>query len=370
MSFPISRGYNADAGLDVAGDRAVLLTYPNETSNPFSNIVSVMDRFSPAEAIVFDTATGVELIRIPEVAGKVARFSPDGQVIAVQTATDSGLGAVRLFDADSGVAGLTMEGHCDFTPTRWVPFVPGPPCAEGTLPAGATDLAWSPDGELLAMSGGTTNRLFVWNAATGASVFISEPLGFWPASAVQFSPDGELLVMSSKTGMWAYSTRDWSLVQQVGHPGAPSWVMRFTPEGRELVTAQAHHGQIRIYDAETWEERDILTGSGQTRDLALTEDGTRAALVNADGLMHVVDLASGEILETYPLPGSDLTNVEFLDDQHLLVTDRFGPVEVLTLDTDELIAKARTRVSRGFTEQECETYRLDPCPTLDDLRSA
>lgn len=44
--------------------------------------------------------------------------------------------------------------------------------------------------------------------------------------------------------------------------------------------------------------------------------------------------------------------------------------EILTIDSTELVQIARDRITRGFTDQECEFYRLDPCPTLEELREA
>jgi len=204
---------------------------------------------------------------------------------------------------------------------------------------------------------------------SGEVEYASDQLGMFPFSSVQFNPHGFLLAASSKNGMWVYDTQEWSEVAMVSHPGRPSRAMRFTPDGSQVVTAQAHWGHLRIYDTSTWTERDIATGLGQTRAMAISNDRRLVALANTVGVTHVVELESGAIIETYPLPGTDVTNVEFLDDdRHLLVTPAFGPVEVLTLDTEELIREARTRLNRTFTPDECATYSLDPCPTLEEIR--
>ena len=42
----------------------------------------------------------------------------------------------------------------------------------------------------------------------------------------------------------------------------------------------------------------------------------------------------------------------------------------VTLDPNELVDIARLRISRSFTTDECDFYRLDPCPTLTDMRAA
>ena len=90
---------------------------------------------------------------------------------------------------------------------------------------------------------------------------------------------------------------------------------------------------------------------------------------HADGLVAVHVLEDGELLHRIPVEG-DATNVELVDDdRHLAVTTAWGSVEVLTLDTSELLAIARQRVVRGFASHECAQYRLDPCPTRQDLRA-
>jgi hypothetical protein len=57
------------------------------------------------------------------------------------------------------------------------------------------------------------------------------------------------------------------------------------------------------------------------------------------------------------------------DGKHLIAEDLDGTIQVLTLDSEELIGLAKLRLTRGFTEGECATYHFDPCPTLEDSQS-
>ena len=54
----------------------------------------------------------------------------------------------------------------------------------------------------------------------------------------------------------------------------------------------------------------------------------------------------------------------------MLVVPRVEPFAlVVSLDPVELAALGRDRVTRAFTEVECETYSVHPCPTtLSELR--
>ena len=71
---------------------------------------------------------------------------------------------------------------------------------------------------------------------------------------------------------------------------------------------------------------------------------------------------------TIPFGGAVLL-VEFLNDDHLLVFARGHPALVVTIDVPELIEIARSKVTRSFTEGECTTYHIDPCPTLQDIQT-
>lgn len=57
------------------------------------------------------------------------------------------------------------------------------------------------------------------------------------------------------------------------------------------------------------------------------------------------------------------------EDGQLVAEGPDGTLRIYTLDHDELVQIAKTRLTRGFTEDECATYHIDPCPTLEDLRS-
>jgi hypothetical protein len=54
--------------------------------------------------------------------------------------------------------------------------------------------------------------------------------------------------------------------------------------------------------------------------------------------------------------------IEFIDNDHLLVTSsNASQAIVITLDPAELLNIARSRLTRSFTIEECDTYGVDPC---------
>ena len=90
-----------------------------------------------------------------------------------------------------------------------------------------------------------------------------------------------------------------------------------------------------------------------------------------DGFVRVWDVASRALRHEIPVSAGErgVGGVDFLSDQRLAVVDNnSGRLRLYTIDPDELLDIARSRVTRGFTETECMQYNIDPCPTLEEIR--
>jgi WD40 repeat protein len=112
-------------------------------------------------------------------------LSPDGKTVALANMTD-----IRLADVASGnLIGLPMYGHN----------------------YGVSDLAFSPDGKLLA-SGGMDATVRVWDSATGQPVGLPLQGPSEGVYRVAFSPDGTRLVGVGGDGsiyVWNMVMKDW-----------------------------------------------------------------------------------------------------------------------------------------------------------------
>ncbi len=86
--------------------------------------------------------------------------------------------------------------------------------------------------------------------------------------------------------------------------------------------------------------------------------------------MRLYDTDTRELRLTLPAPAQDLGHefcygggLAFSPDGSLLAAQDCDGVRVWTLDIDELLAIARTNVTRSLTSEECRQYlHVDPCP--------
>lgn len=93
-----------------------------------------------------------------------------------------------------------------------------------------------------------------------------------------------------------------------------------------------------------------------------------AATTGTDNVVRVWQLDTREVVLELPL-NSRISNVEFLDESHVLAVGLDGEVLVFTLDSDELKSIARQRLTRGFTHEECTIYNINPYPALEEMRA-
>ena len=127
-------------------------------------------------------------------------------------------------------------------------------------------------------------------------------------------------------------------------------------------------GQVTIYDTTTWEEVGWFgAGESQIRGLEFSDDGAMLATGGTDGFLRVWDVEEGEELHRIPIESP--SDAFWLDDDHLAVGTSFGRWTTISLDLDELVEIATSRLTRELEEEECATYRVDPCPTRDEIRS-
>ena len=173
-------------------------------------------------------------------------------------------------------------------------------------------------------------------------------------------------------------TDEWAFGYDVSGLGAIDWQtgerlytgpwageIEASPSG-DLIALGRDSSDLVILDTASWEEIVTVEGSSRIRGLGFDQRGKRIAVGAVDS-MYVVDIESGLIAQQLRLPG--VSDIYWLDDETVLVGTSTGILGTLSLSTESFLERTRAALRRSFTAQECATYRIDPCPTLEDIRS-
>ena len=337
------------------------------------------------EIAVIKLANGEEVARV---VGGVPAISPDGsrlayrsvEVVAVteedllasgQPGTHPRVGPIRIVDIATGGLITEIEVLCQqFLLADEV--VPSAGC--DIQSAGVEwDLEFSPDGTMLGMADSYTDQVFVWDANTGEVVWRDQLAGS-NARAVAFTPDGQRLAVLFAGGVEQrvrlYGLERFSVQASVGlRRGVTYAEMVFTPDGSLLIAAD-NNGDVAVIDTESWNLLEPIPAHlGSALDVAVSPAGTLIASSGEDAFLRIWDLADRSLVTEIKFEADEIANVEFIDDTHLLITAGFGAeAVVITLDPAELLGVAKSRLTRSFSAEECDTYGLDPCPKLEEIR--
>ncbi len=202
-------------------------------------------------------------ISLVQIRGKVSclAFSPDGSVLG---ACVDGQGTAILCDVAGRKEPITLRGH------------------KNNLHA----LAFSPDGEWVATTS-FDHTARVWDARTAQMLAILR--GRWIALSVAFSPDGELLAVSH--GMGSEQVRLYHIrgrreqKRLAGHRyGATSLAIH---PRQPVLASGADDGDIIIWDSETWRPRQRWhSAESRVSTLAFSPDGALLASGNGTASNH------------------------------------------------------------------------------------
>jgi WD40 repeat protein len=240
---------------------------------------------------VLDTATGKALFSAKGFRHTpgTAVFSADGGRLAVADYSPNADGSdVKVYDVTKGKELRSLSGHRD----------------------GVEDLAFSPDGRLLA-SCGRGNRVIVWDTKSWKAKHDWDDFE-WIVSKVAFSPDGKRLAIG--TVFKRFRIRDLATGKDVFEPAEThhnvgTRALLFLPGGKQVL-ADSPKG-IAVIDAESGKVVRRLEAPRRSGGLLALAPGDRQLLLG----WSLLDLASGKELarfeqgrreSVYPRRESDL----------------------------------------------------------------
>lgn len=115
------------------------------------------------------------------------------------------------------------------------------------------------------------------------------------SEGITFSPDGRTLAVDAENGVSLWNPRSGTRLKVLSFDGsrAPREV-RFTPNGRFLVTGANASGHLVIWDTKNWRKvREINSGTDWVFTMDVSPDGKSFATGSTDGKIILWNLATG-----------------------------------------------------------------------------
>ena len=222
--------------------------------------------------------------------------------------------------------------------------------------------SFSPDGTRFATQG-PENTARVYDLTNGSQELLTLQGHTATLMTVSFSLDGKQLATTSQdqtAKLWDAETGQ-LLRTFTGHNHYTSRVV-FNPEETRLATG-SFDGTVKVWDLETGEELYTLSGHGASVwGIAFSPDGKLIATGGNDQALRLWDAMTGEELLTLPIPGPSF-QLFFTPDQTRLVVQTPDATHVYLPQIEDLLALAKSRVSRTLTIEECQKYlHVAACP--------
>lgn len=224
------------------------------------------------------------------------------------------------------------------------------------------DLAWSPDGQLLAVANGWPDGdVQLWDMTTYESypsVLNSDDLPRGNVTRVAWSPDGQQLLMVKEGTLWLWdraSDQAKSLSLQVTEYAHLVW----SPDGRKVAVV-GPADVMQIENTQTWQQRTVTTWfNDSVHDVEWMPDGRSLAVFRRPDEAQLWDGWTGELREV----------VTFENGERIIPLSAFSPdaQELLTLEAENeqrdrawlVLWKINWDTATAMKVQEWELFKED-----------
>ena len=181
-------------------------------------------------------------------------------------------------------------------------------------------------------------------------------------SRVAFAPrvsDGHLPDPFGELTVWAVPSGD--MVSAAPIDGLPV----LSPDGLVLATYDRGGSQVRLWEADSLAPLQTLEGhTAPITWVAFSPDSSQIATASLDRTVRVWDTQTGELIFMPPVESSGVVAVAFsADGSRITAIYADGRILVQPIALEDAIEIAEARVTRGFTDEECQRYLHVPsCP--------
>ena len=358
-------GVTVDDGPTDREDAIVTVVVDPETGATIEHLVGDSIQLPDGRFVVAQRSLGTEERRL----GPLVVLDPDSDSIAELD------GCVALLEDLVGEAEIDCPGPF----FSWYAF-------------DRHHLVSSVDGSFFAATSyappGSPRSVRVWDSTTlevrneFSIPFIQQAFAAGPSwIAAIDDPEARGVTFTIDVSITVYDVDTGAVIAELDGPSQEAFAQQVndvTNDGAILFVADLDGGVV-AFDTSSWERVAQWQAHGAfLRGFAVSPDGARLATTGQDDLVKVWDISGliGGGSLAGPPPLLDRIPAEFPSDAAWLSSDRLAVflaegVEYLdvSLNVDDLVAEATQRLTRSFSIEECAVYQIDPCPTLEQIRS-